>query len=97
MVAGRLARLPRRAWSLTVADGRSRDLIIRSRLLPGRTEFAVFEAGSEEPVGGPYGSLTEAVECVLAQGHPTSGVFYQALDDKGRAIGAPMRLRFERQ
>lgn len=70
-------------------------VLIRSRLASGATEFAVYAAGAEHPLAGPFGSLHDAVTFALTRGtHPTE-LYYEALDERGDALGAPLRLRVE--
>lgn len=72
------------------------DVVIRSRLATGSAEFVVYIAGSDRLIGGPFASLADAVDCALAQTTQPARLFYEAFDERGRAIGAPMRLRLER-
>lgn len=79
-----------------MSDARVTDVVIRSRLVLRGAEFVVYLAGSDRLVGGPFTSLTDAVNCALEWSLQPARLFYEALDERGRTIGAPMRLRLER-
>ena len=79
-----------------MAEAHATDVVIRSRLLIDDTaEFVVYVAGSTHPVGGPFTSLNDAVSCAVTHTQPSSRLYYEALDERGRVIGARMRLRLE--
>lgn len=78
-----------------MSDARVTDVVIRSRLLANGAEFVVYLAGAEQPLGGPFACLGEAVNFALGQASPPARLFYDALDECGRSIGTPMRLRLE--
>lgn len=89
------SRADRHVSGVPLRSAGDRAFFIRSRLASGATEFVVFAAGAEDPIGGPFISLHDAVTFALTQdAHPLE-LYYEAFDERGRALGAPLRLRVE--
>jgi hypothetical protein len=76
-----------------MAQASDQDVIIRSRLVVGSTEFMVVERQSSRTIGGPFPALTDALGFALLHLAAPGKVLYQALDERGRITGEPMVLR----
>ena len=70
------------------------DVVIRSRMTATGSEFIVVCSASARVLGGPFTGMTEAVGCAVAQVNTTkTRILYEALDERGRAIGERLLLR----
>ena len=72
------------------------DIIIRSRPALGNTQFIVLHGQSRQQIGGPFATLGEALVFASPCAAEAGGeVLYEALDERGRTTGTPIRLRLE--
>jgi hypothetical protein len=70
------------------------DVVIRSRVTGGVTEFLVICSASAEVLGGPFTGMTEAVGFAVAQATTAkTRILYEAHDERGRTIGERLLLR----
>ena len=70
------------------------DVVIRSRITAGVTEFLVVCGASSRVLGGPFTGMTEAVGFAVAQATTAkTRILYEAHDERGRTIGERLLLR----
>lgn len=70
------------------------EVVIRSRSALDHAEFVVVDAKSLRLLGGPFAQLSDAITFALSQmKNPGGRLLYEALDERGRATGAPVLLR----
>ena len=65
------------------------DVILRGDPLIG---FHIIDALTEAPIAGPLPSLSAAIEA--AWQHGAYAIWQQSVDNRGRALGDPMRLLY---
>ena len=76
-----------------MAQASEPDVVIRSRLVLGGSEFMVVERCTSRTLGGPFPALSDALGFAMARSTAPGQVLYQALDERGRSTGEPMLLR----
>ena len=70
------------------------DVVIRSRVTSGGTEFTVLCGASSRLLGGPFTMMTDAVGFAVAEAtRANARLLYEAHDERGRVIGERLLLR----
>jgi hypothetical protein len=70
------------------------DVVIRSRMTSGGTEFTVLCGASARVLGGPFTVMTDAVGFAVTEATRTNArLMYEAHDERGRIIGERLLLR----
>ena len=70
------------------------DVVIRSRLNGESTEFVVVCGSSSQTLGGPFVGLNDALGFAMRHARASEArIFYEALDERGRAAGDRLLLR----
>lgn len=76
------------------ARTREPEVVIRSRINGVGTEFVVVCGTSARVLGGPFSGMTDAIGFAISHaGADKTRLWYEAHDERGRAIGERLVLR----